>query len=108
LEATVENQKAHIARLERALRQEMSKKEEIKTLREEEIQKSNELINNLRQKLSSCMSSLESKNTELVNLQTALGQYYAESEAKVTFFCQTALGIYTLVNLISLLYKLCH
>lgn len=79
----MENQKAHIVQLERALRQEMSKKEEIKALREEEIQKSNELINNLRQKLSSCMSSLESKNTELVNLQTALGQYYAESEAKV-------------------------
>ncbi|KAF3341959.1 golgin candidate 4-like protein [Carex littledalei] len=82
LEATVENQKAHIVQLERALRQEMSKKEEIKALREEEIQKSNELINKLRLKLSSCMSSLESKNTELVNLQTALGQYYAESEAK--------------------------
>ncbi|KAJ3709364.1 hypothetical protein LUZ61_013069 [Rhynchospora tenuis] len=82
LEATVENQKAHIVQLERSLRKEMSKKEEIKALREEEIQKSNDLINNLRQKLSSCMSSLESKNSELVNLQTALGQYYAESEAK--------------------------
>ncbi|KAJ4749168.1 Golgin candidate 4 [Rhynchospora pubera] len=82
LEATVENQKAHIVQLERSLRKEVSIKEEIKALREEEIQKSNDLINNLRYKLSSCMNSLESKNSELVNLQTALGQYYAESEAK--------------------------
>jgi hypothetical protein len=34
------------------------------------------------------MNALESKDVELVNLQTALGQYYAESEAKVIeIFC---------------------
>jgi hypothetical protein len=29
------------------------------------------------------MSTIESKNVELLNLQTALGQYFAEVEAKV-------------------------
>ena len=31
------------------------------------------------------MSTIDAKNTELLNLQTALGQYYAEIEAKVVF-----------------------
>jgi hypothetical protein len=31
------------------------------------------------------MSTIESKNVELLNLQTALGQYFAEVEAKVIF-----------------------
>jgi hypothetical protein len=37
------------------------------------------------------MSALESKNVELLNLQTALGQYYAESEAKVIEFLEYSL-----------------
>uniref|UniRef100_A0A6V7QYN4 Golgin candidate 4 n=1 Tax=Ananas comosus var. bracteatus TaxID=296719 RepID=A0A6V7QYN4_ANACO len=82
LRANCEYQKNHILQLERALKQEIAKREDIKKLTNDELQKSNEIIHDLKQKLTSCMSALESKNIELVNLQTALGQYYAESEAK--------------------------
>ncbi|KAJ3683382.1 hypothetical protein LUZ60_013609 [Juncus effusus] len=82
LEIKIEDQNSRIVQLERALRQETVKKEEIKALKDQEIQKLNELVNGLNRKLASCVSNLELKNTELVNLQTALGQYYAESEAK--------------------------
>lgn len=87
LRANCEYQKNHILQLERALKQEIAKREDIKKLTNDELQKSNEIIHDLKQKLTSCMSALESKNIELVNLQTALGQYYAESEAKVIVNC---------------------
>ncbi|KAG1346505.1 putative Golgin candidate 4 [Cocos nucifera] len=83
LRANCEYQRAHILQLERALKQEISKKEEIKRIKSDELHKSYEIINDLKQKLSNCMSTVESKDLELLNLQTALGQYYAESEAKV-------------------------
>lgn len=69
--------------LERALKFEMAKQEESKKIISEEHQRSNEQITDLKYKLANCMNALESKNLELLNLQTALGQYYAESEAKV-------------------------
>lgn len=83
LRATVDYQRSHILQLERALKQEAAMKDEIKKFKSDELQKSNEIINDLRQKLANCMSIVDSKNVELQNLQTALGQYYAESEAKV-------------------------
>jgi len=86
LRATAEYQRVHILQLERALKQEVTKKEEISKFRSIELQKSNEIIDELRQKLANCMSMVDSKNVELQNLQTALGQYYAESEAKVRSF----------------------
>jgi ribosome recycling factor len=86
LRVVCEQQRAHIMQLERALKVEMAKQEENKKIISEEHQRSNEQIEDLKYKLASCMSALESKNVELLNLQTALGQYYAESEAKVIEF----------------------
>jgi len=86
LRVVCEQQRAHIMQLERALKVEMAKQEENKKIVSEEYQRSNEQIEDLKYKLASCMSALESKNVELLNLQTALGQYYAESEAKVIEF----------------------
>ncbi|XP_062195844.1 golgin candidate 4-like isoform X2 [Phragmites australis] len=82
LRVMCEQRRAHIMQLERALKVEMAKQEESKNIINEEHQRSNEQIEDLKYKLASCMSALESKNVELLNLQTALGQYYAESEAK--------------------------
>ncbi|URE37520.1 hypothetical protein MUK42_06417 [Musa troglodytarum] len=83
LRANCEQQRAHVMQLEKALRQEIAKKEELKKLKTDELRDSNETISDLKQKLANCMSIVNSKNVELLNLQTALGQYYAESEAKV-------------------------
>ncbi|CAL9135047.1 unnamed protein product [Musa textilis] len=82
LRANCEQQRAHVLQLEKALRQEIAKKEELKKLKTDELRDSNETISDLKQKLANCMSIVNSKNVELLNLQTALGQYYAESEAK--------------------------
>ncbi|THU46414.1 hypothetical protein C4D60_Mb09t04690 [Musa balbisiana] len=82
LRANCEQQRAHVMQLEKALRQEIAKKEELKKLKTDELRNSNETISDLKQKLANCMSIVNSKNVELLNLQTALGQYYAESEAK--------------------------
>ncbi|KAG8087205.1 hypothetical protein GUJ93_ZPchr0010g9855 [Zizania palustris] len=82
LRAICGQQRAHIVQVERALKFEMSKQEESKKIINEEHQRSNEQITDLKYKLGNCMNALESKNLELLNLQTALGQYYAENEAK--------------------------
>jgi len=82
LRVICEQQRARIVQLERALKVEITKQEENKRIINEEHQRSNEQLEELKYKLASCTSALESKNVELLNLQTALGQYYAESEAK--------------------------
>uniref|UniRef100_A0ACD6AG20 Uncharacterized protein n=1 Tax=Avena sativa TaxID=4498 RepID=A0ACD6AG20_AVESA len=82
LRAMCEQQKGHIVQLERALKLEMAKQEESKKIINDEHLRSNERIEDLKYKLANCMNALESKDVELLNLQTALGQYYAESEAK--------------------------
>ncbi|KAL4204026.1 hypothetical protein AMTRI_Chr01g107660 [Amborella trichopoda] len=82
LQATSECQANRILQLETALKQALSNVEEFKKNNSSELQRSNELISDLNRKLGNCMQSLESKKAELLNLQTALGQYYAESEAK--------------------------
>ncbi|XP_048493964.1 golgin candidate 4 isoform X2 [Beta vulgaris subsp. vulgaris] len=78
----VEYQKATISNLERALGQTRASQEEIKMMNDHELRKSKEVIEDLKKKLTSFMSAIDAKNTEILNLQTALGQYYAEIEAK--------------------------
>ncbi|KAG9157951.1 hypothetical protein Leryth_000114 [Lithospermum erythrorhizon] len=77
-----DHQRAQIMNLERAVKQAIANHEETKGLNTNEVQKSKETINELTRKVSSCMSTIEAKNVEILNLQTALGQYYAEIEAK--------------------------
>nr|TKS14478.1 hypothetical protein D5086_0000045520 [Populus alba] len=77
-----ECQKAQILHLEKALKQAIAGQEEVRMMNSNEIQKSKEMTEDLKKKLANCMSTIESKNVELLNLQTALGQYFAEVEAK--------------------------
>ncbi|KAK8958810.1 Golgin candidate 4 [Platanthera guangdongensis] len=85
LKKRTEYQRAQILQLENALIQERTKGEELNKLKLDEFHQSNETIKGLKQKLANLTSIIESKNIELQNLQTALGQYYAESEAKERF-----------------------
>jgi len=75
--------RAQISHLERTLKQVTASQENLKMANDNEILKCREIIDDLKKKLESCMSTIDAKNTELLNLQTALGQYYAEIEAKV-------------------------
>src|ERR1044072_7717167 len=75
--------KEQISNLERTLKQSESNQEKLKIENNNEILKSREIIDDLNKKLTNCMSTIDAKNVELLNLQTALGQYYAEIEAKV-------------------------
>ncbi|KAL7259054.1 hypothetical protein ACSBR1_005038 [Camellia fascicularis] len=68
--------------LEKALKQAIASQEEVKMTNNNELQRYEEIIDDLKRKLTSCMSTIDAKNVELLNLQTALGQYYAEIEAK--------------------------
>ncbi|KAB2056404.1 hypothetical protein ES319_A11G099800v1 [Gossypium barbadense] len=77
-----EYQRAQVAHLEKALNMAMANQEEVKLMNNNEIQKSKEIIDNLNKKLTNCMRTIDAKDVELLNLQTALGQYYAELEAK--------------------------
>jgi len=75
--------RAQISHLERTLKQAIASHEELKMTNNIETLKSREIIDDLNKKLTNCLSTIDSKNIELSNLQTALGQYYAEIEAKV-------------------------
>ncbi|KAL6126246.1 hypothetical protein ACLB2K_074297 [Fragaria x ananassa] len=77
-----EHLKAQILHLEKALKKAIASQEDVKMINNNELQKSKELIDDLNKRLESCMSTIDAKNIELLNLQTALGQYYAEIEAK--------------------------
>ncbi|GFP91468.1 golgin candidate 4 [Phtheirospermum japonicum] len=77
-----EHQRVQISRLEKALNQAIGSQEEIKMSNINELKKAKENIDELNRKLTSCMSTIDAKNMEVLNLQTALGQYYAEIEAK--------------------------
>ncbi|KAK2995825.1 hypothetical protein RJ640_006164 [Escallonia rubra] len=77
-----EHQRAQIQHLEKALKQAIASQEDVKMMNNSELLKSKEVIDDLNRKLASCMSTIDAKNVELLNLQTALGQYYAEIEAK--------------------------
>ncbi|KAJ6334587.1 hypothetical protein OIU76_007960 [Salix suchowensis] len=69
----------------------IARQEEVRIMNNSEIQKSEEMIEDLNKKLANCMSTIESKNVELLNLQTTLGQYFAEVEAKEYLEQQLAL-----------------
>lgn len=77
-----EHQKAQILQLEKALKQMTANQEEAKMMNNNEVKKSKEIIDDLNEKLANCLRTIDMKNVELLNLQTALGQYYAEIEAK--------------------------
>ncbi|XP_059651320.1 golgin candidate 4-like isoform X4 [Cornus florida] len=77
-----ENLRAQILHLQKTLREAIASQEEVKTIKEDELQKSREIISDLNKKLASCFNTIDAKNVELLNLETALGQYYAEIEAK--------------------------
>ncbi|KAL6507219.1 hypothetical protein OROHE_022118 [Orobanche hederae] len=77
-----EHQRIQISRLDKALKQALGSQEEIKMSNINELKKATESIAELNRKLTGCMSTIDSKNMEVLNLQTALGQYYAEIEAK--------------------------
>ncbi|KAK6920062.1 hypothetical protein RJ641_015966 [Dillenia turbinata] len=82
LQKTTEYQNAKIVELELALNQAIATRKEVEMNNNNEAQKSREIINDLNKKLADCISTIDAKNVELLNLQTALGQYYAEFEAK--------------------------
>lgn len=92
LQAQLDARNDHVLQLENFLARAIANQEEIKKSNIDELQKANEVISDLRQKLAGCVSALESKNVELQNLQTVLGQYYhyAESEAKDRVFGELA------------------
>ncbi|XP_047315621.1 golgin candidate 4-like isoform X2 [Impatiens glandulifera] len=77
-----EYQRLQISNLEKALKQAIAGQEEVKMANKKEIHDQREVIDGLKAKLASCMRTIDAKNVELLNLQTALGQYYAEIEAK--------------------------
>ncbi|GAV69909.1 hypothetical protein CFOL_v3_13409 [Cephalotus follicularis] len=77
-----EYQRAQVLHLEKALNQAIASQEKVKIINDNELQKCKQIIDDLNKKLSNCMSTIDAKNVELLNLQTALGQYYAEIEAK--------------------------
>ncbi|KAJ4728197.1 golgin candidate 4-like [Melia azedarach] len=77
-----EYQRAQILHLEKTLKQTLANYEELKIFNNNENQKSKEIIGDLNKKIANCLRTLDAKNVELLNLQTALGQYFAELEAK--------------------------
>lgn len=78
-----EYQRGQILHLEKALNQAIAAQKEVEMYSNNELHKSKEIIEDLNRKLANYMSIIDSKNVELLNLQTALGQYYAEIESKV-------------------------
>ncbi|XP_071691103.1 golgin candidate 4-like [Rutidosis leptorrhynchoides] len=74
--------RAQIRHLEKSLNQAIAGQEEVKMMNNNELQKSKEVIDDLNKKVANLRSTVDAKNVELLNLQTALGQYYAEIEAK--------------------------
>ncbi|KAL0866137.1 hypothetical protein Bca101_045255 [Brassica carinata] len=80
-----EYQRSQISQLEIKLKQAMASQEDNRLSNDNHIRKLKETVDDLNQKLTNCLRTIESKNVELLNLQTALGQYYAEIEAKEHF-----------------------
>ncbi|KAF7139616.1 hypothetical protein RHSIM_Rhsim07G0009400 [Rhododendron simsii] len=77
-----EYQKQQMLHLQKALKQAIASQDEVKMANNNELQKYREIIDDQNRKMASCISTIDAKNVELLNLQTALGQYYAEIEAK--------------------------
>ncbi|KAL0714957.1 hypothetical protein Bca4012_021936 [Brassica carinata] len=85
LRRTNEYQRSQISQLEKTLKQAMANQEDNRLSNDNQNRKLKETIEDLNLKLANCLRTIESKNVELLNLQTALGQYYAEIEAKEHF-----------------------
>ncbi|CDY52011.1 BnaC06g42910D [Brassica napus] len=85
LRQTNQYQRSQISQLEKTLKEAMSSQEDNRMSNDNQIRNLKETIDDLNQKLTNCLRTIESKNVELLNLQTALGQYYAEIEAKEHF-----------------------
>ncbi|KAI8545037.1 hypothetical protein RHMOL_Rhmol07G0012100 [Rhododendron molle] len=77
-----EYQKQQMLHLQKALKQAIASQDEVKMANNNELQKYREIIDDQNRKMTSFISTIDAKNVELLNLQTALGQYYAEIEAK--------------------------
>lgn len=83
LRQTNEYQRSQISQFEKSLKQAIANQEDNRLSNDNQIRKLKETVEDLNQKLTNCLRTIESKNVEILNLQTALGQYYAEIEAKV-------------------------
>ncbi|KAG2260848.1 hypothetical protein Bca52824_080142 [Brassica carinata] len=77
LPRTNEYQRSQISQLEKTLKQAMANQEDNRMSNDNQNRKLKETIEDLNLKLANCLRTIESKNVELLNLQTALGQYYA-------------------------------
>jgi chromosome segregation ATPase len=86
LQARADLSTARAVKSEQALSVALADLREARKHSKEELSRATEEIEILQQKLASCIAALESKDVELSNLQSALGQYYAESEAQVKSF----------------------
>ncbi|KAI4303388.1 hypothetical protein MLD38_039028 [Melastoma candidum] len=75
-------QNSQILQLENALEQAKASQDQLKILSNSDALKHKEIVDELNRKLANTASLVEAKNMEILNLQTALGQYYAEIEAK--------------------------
>lgn len=84
LEEKADGSMMRAMRLEQTLAQALQKQADVNKQYNERLEGANQEISNLKKKLAACVDALESKDGELLNLQAALGQYYAESEAKVS------------------------
>ncbi|KAI4338388.1 hypothetical protein MLD38_023453 [Melastoma candidum] len=76
------HQNSQILLLENALEQAKASQDQLKMLNSSDALKHKETVDVLNRKLANSASLVEAKNLEILNLQTALGQYYAEIEAK--------------------------
>ncbi|CAH8269396.1 unnamed protein product [Arabidopsis lyrata] len=85
LRQTNEYQRSQISQFEKSLKQAIANQEDNRLSNDNQIRKLKETVEDLNQKLTNCLRTIESKNVEILNLQTALGQYYAEIEAKEHF-----------------------
>ncbi|RID54622.1 hypothetical protein BRARA_G01927 [Brassica rapa] len=99
LRQTNEYQRSQMSQLEKTLKQAMASQEDNRLSNDNQIRKLKETIGDLNQKLTNCLRTIESKNVELLNLQTALGQYYAEIEAKEHFERELAVAKEELMKL---------
>ncbi|XP_078428971.1 golgin candidate 4-like [Wolffia australiana] len=82
LRASISSQRAQMVNLEQSIKRETMKVEEAHRMKNEVLSQANETIDGLKKKIANYANILASRNAELLNLQTALGQYYAETEAK--------------------------
>ncbi|CAM6051160.1 unnamed protein product [Sphagnum compactum] len=86
LKARTEVSESLVVQLQQALNQAHTELAEVTKSSADGLQQSSKEILVLKQKLASCIAALDSKDIELSNLQSALGQYYAESEAQERLF----------------------